>query len=165
MNLSGNTVLITGGATGIGLATADAFLKAGSEVVICGRREGRLLEARKKHPELHIRTCDVANESDCTALAEWVSTSFNNLNILVNNACVQRDIDFTKASAHSRPVRAKSKSTWKRRFFCPGCSSLSWLVRRVWRRVRRPSQRPIRVTQSPLTSRGVELLTMLPLPS
>ena len=96
MNLAGNTVLITGGATGIGLAMAQAFLKAGSEVIICGRREGRLLEARKRHPKLHTRTCDVANESDCTALAEWVSTSFNNLNIVVNNAGVQRDIDFTR---------------------------------------------------------------------
>ena len=65
MKLSGNTVLITGGATGIGFAMAEAFLKAGSEVIICGRREGRLREAQKKHPEFHIRTCDVAKASDC----------------------------------------------------------------------------------------------------
>jgi uncharacterized oxidoreductase len=64
MKLSGNTVLITGGSTGIGLAMAEAFMKAGSEVIICGRREGRLLAAREKHPRLHTRTCDVANESD-----------------------------------------------------------------------------------------------------
>jgi uncharacterized oxidoreductase len=96
MKLSGNTVLITGGATGIGLAMAEAFLKAGSEVIICGRREGRLLAAREKHHGLHTRTCDVANESDCRALAEWVSANFKDLNILVNNAGVQRDIDFTR---------------------------------------------------------------------
>ena len=95
MKLSANTVLITGGATGIGFAMAEAFLKAGSEVIICGRREGRLLEARGKHPELHVRACDVANVSECTALAEWVGASFKNLNVLVNNAGVQRDIDFT----------------------------------------------------------------------
>jgi NAD(P)-dependent dehydrogenase (short-subunit alcohol dehydrogenase family) len=47
MNLSGNTVLITGGATGIGLAMADAFLKAGSEVVICGRRLRRTTQYRQ----------------------------------------------------------------------------------------------------------------------
>ena len=68
MKLSANTVLITGGATGIGFAMAEAFLKAGSEVIICGRREGRLLEARGKHPELHVRACGVANVSECTAL-------------------------------------------------------------------------------------------------
>ena len=96
MRLSGNTVLITGGATGIGLAMAEAFLKAGSEVIICGRREGRLLAAREKHPGLHARTCDVANQSDCRALAEWISANFKGLNVLVNNAGVQRDIDFTR---------------------------------------------------------------------
>jgi uncharacterized oxidoreductase len=95
MKLSANTVLITGGATGIGFAMAEAFLKSGSEVIICGRREGRLLEARGKHPELHVRACDVANLSECTALAEWAGASFKNLNVLVNNAGVQRDIDFT----------------------------------------------------------------------
>jgi uncharacterized oxidoreductase len=96
MKLSENTVLITGGATDIGLAMAEAFMKAGSEVIICGRREGRLLAAREKHPRLHTRTCDVASESDCRALAEWVSVNFKGLNILVNNAGVQRDIDFTR---------------------------------------------------------------------
>jgi type VI secretion system protein len=44
MEISGNTVLITGGATGIGYAMAEAFLKARNEVIICGRREERLLE-------------------------------------------------------------------------------------------------------------------------
>jgi uncharacterized oxidoreductase len=95
MKLSGNTVLITGGATGIGFAMAEAFLKAESEVIICGRREERLLEARNKHPALHARICDVASTSDCRALADWAGATFKNLNVLVNNAGVQRDIDLT----------------------------------------------------------------------
>ena len=96
MKLSGNSVLITGGATGIGFAMAEAFLKAGSEVIICGRREGRLQDAQKKHPALHTRTCDVTNFSECQALAQWVEASFPRLNVLVNNAGVQRDVDFTR---------------------------------------------------------------------
>lgn len=96
MKLSANTVLITGGATGIGFAMAEAFLKAGSEVVICGRREGRLAEARAKRPELHTRVCDVAKIEECRALADWVGSRFKDLNVLVNNAGVQRDIDFTR---------------------------------------------------------------------
>lgn len=96
MRLSGNTVLITGGATGIGHAMADAFLEAGSEVIICGRREDRLEQARKRHPELHVRTCDVANAGDRLELMEWVGASFDGFNVLVNNASIQRDIDFTK---------------------------------------------------------------------
>ena len=49
MEISGNTVLITGGATGIGLAMAESFLEAGSKIIICGRREERLHEAQRKH--------------------------------------------------------------------------------------------------------------------
>ena len=96
MDISGNTILITGGATGIGYAIAESFLEAGNEVIICGRREERLLEAQKKHPEFKIKVCNVAEEADQRTLVEWVSTKFSNLNILVNNAGVQRDIDFTK---------------------------------------------------------------------
>ncbi len=96
MRLSDNTVLITGGAMGIGFAMAEAFLRAGSVVIICGRREQRLEEARKKHPELHTKVCDVAKIEDSRALAEWVRAQFKNLNVLVNNAGVQRDIDFTQ---------------------------------------------------------------------
>ena len=96
MNISGNTILITGGATGIGYAIAESFLEAENEVIICGRREERLLEAQKKHPELHIKVCNVAEEADRRTLVEWVSVHFSNLNILINNAGVQRDIEFTK---------------------------------------------------------------------
>ena len=49
MDVSGNTILITGGATGIGYAIAESFLEAGNEIIICGRREERLLEAQIKH--------------------------------------------------------------------------------------------------------------------
>ncbi|MGD0337225.1 MAG: SDR family NAD(P)-dependent oxidoreductase [Bacteroidota bacterium] len=96
MEISGNTVLITGGATGIGYAMAESFLEAKNEVIICGRRKERLIEARKKHPDFHIKVCDIAEEADRRTLVEWITTSFSNLNILVNNAGVQRDIDFTK---------------------------------------------------------------------
>jgi uncharacterized oxidoreductase len=96
MDISGNTILITGGATGIGYAIAESFLEAGNEVIICGRREEKLLEAQKKHPKFHIKVCNVAEEADQRTLIEWISAKFSNLNILINNAGVQRDIDFTK---------------------------------------------------------------------
>lgn len=90
MNLGGNTVLITGGATGIGFALAERFLKAGSEVIICGRREDKLQEARQKHPALHIRVCDVAEEAQRLELFKWATKAFPKLNVLVNNAGIQR---------------------------------------------------------------------------
>jgi uncharacterized oxidoreductase len=94
MNIEGNTILITGGATGIGFALAEVLSKAGNEVVICGRRQHRLLEAQDRLPNIHIKTCDVADAGDGTTLFEWAVATFPNLNILVNNAGIQRQIDF-----------------------------------------------------------------------
>src|SRR5208282_6482607 len=96
MRLSGNSALITGGASGIGYALAEAFLEAGSKVAICGRRENRLLEARTNHPELLTRVCDASDEEDRKGLADWAAAELPGLNVLVNNAGVQRDVDFTR---------------------------------------------------------------------
>ncbi|MCC9134804.1 SDR family oxidoreductase [Pontibacter silvestris] len=94
MNLSGNTILITGGGSGIGLAFAERFLKAGSKVIICGRRQETLLEAKQKYPELHTRVCDVAKESERVDLFNWATSEFPDLNVLVNNAGIQRRVPF-----------------------------------------------------------------------
>ena len=98
MEMSGNTILITGGATGIGFAMAEYFLQTKNTVIICGRRKEKLLEAQIKHPELHIKICDVAEEADRESLLGWVRANFDNFNILINNAGIQRDIDFTNGA-------------------------------------------------------------------
>jgi len=95
MKLLNNTVLITGGATGIGYALAEYFLEKGSTVIICGRREKKLLEAKKKQPKLHTHVCDVSQEEDRKILLSWIVQNYPDLNILINNAGIQRDIDFT----------------------------------------------------------------------
>ena len=61
---SNNAVLITGGASGIGFALAKAFIESGNEVLICGRRKERLLEAQAKYPDLKVLVCDVTKERD-----------------------------------------------------------------------------------------------------
>jgi uncharacterized oxidoreductase len=99
VKISGNTVLITGVATGIGLALAEAFSKKGNEVIICGRRKNKLLEAQKKLPKLHIKVCDISKDRNRKALFDWATSNFTNLNILVNNAGIQRQIDLTKGIA------------------------------------------------------------------
>ena len=95
MNLSGNTVLVTGGASGIGLALASRFLAGGSKVIVCGRRLAALGEAAAAHPGLVTRACDLARADERESLAEWVVDAFPELNVLVNNAGIQRRFRLT----------------------------------------------------------------------
>jgi uncharacterized oxidoreductase len=102
MNLSNNTVLITGGSAGIGFAFAERFLRAGSEVLICARREDKLRAAADQLAqatgrEMHTRVCDVAVESDRIALCAWAVREFPGLNVLLNNAGIQRRIGLKDA--------------------------------------------------------------------
>lgn len=96
MTSSGNTVLITGGATGIGQALAEAFLKRGNEVVICGRRREKLQAAKSRLPHLHVRVCNVTEPRSRLALIAWATNRFMSLNVLVNNAGIQHSVDFTR---------------------------------------------------------------------
>ncbi|WP_375443313.1 SDR family oxidoreductase [uncultured Fibrella sp.] len=90
MQLTNNTILITGGATGIGLSLAAAFLREGNTVIVCGRRESALRQAKETYPELHTRVADLTSTDDRRSLAEWLAEAHPNLNILVNNAGIQR---------------------------------------------------------------------------
>ncbi|VVB97044.1 L-rhamnose 1-dehydrogenase (NADP(+)) [uncultured archaeon] len=96
MKLNGNTILITGGATGIGFALAEAFAKEGNDIIICGRREQKLKEAKSKLPQIHTRVCDLSKEKEREGLYNWVKSNFKGINVLVNNAGIQRMIDFKK---------------------------------------------------------------------
>jgi uncharacterized oxidoreductase len=96
MNIKNNTILITGGATGIGLSLAETFLKEGNEVIICGRRENMLNEAKSKFPKLHTRQADLSNSESRKEFVSWLTTNFKNLNILINNAGIQREFVVTQ---------------------------------------------------------------------
>jgi uncharacterized oxidoreductase len=99
MEFKANTVLITGGASGIGFALAERFIQAGSSVIICGRREEKLKEAQSKYPQLHIRVCNVANPAERTALFTWVTETYPGLNMLINNAGIQQFIQLQQKPA------------------------------------------------------------------
>jgi len=98
MKITDNTILITGGATGIGLALAEAFLREGNRVIICGRREQKLQQAKIKLPSLHVMNCDISKDSARENLFQWVTNTFPDLNILINNAGIQKEVDLTKGA-------------------------------------------------------------------
>jgi uncharacterized oxidoreductase len=106
LDVSGNTVLITGGATGIGFALAEEFANAGSVVIVCGRRKGKLEAAKQKLPALHVRRYDISVESERRSLLRWVTGRFPDFNILVNNAGIQRQMDF-KSPTVNKPLSPK----------------------------------------------------------
>jgi uncharacterized oxidoreductase len=99
MKIKGNTILITGGATGIGFALAEAFVKAGNKVIICGRRAAKLAEAKKKLPQITTKQCDLSKKDEREAFCNWVKENYPDLNIVINNAGVQRFIDLKKGTA------------------------------------------------------------------
>ncbi|MBJ6109609.1 SDR family oxidoreductase [Hymenobacter sp. BT523] len=99
MNLSTNTVLLTGGATGIGLALALRFLRAGSTVIIVGRRAEKLAETQQLYPGLITRVADVADAAERAELARWATATYPQLNVLVNNAGIQNRVQLAEPGA------------------------------------------------------------------
>jgi len=89
MELSKNKILITGGATGIGLGLTERFLLENNSVIVCSRRAEVLKEVTDKHPQVIARVCDLSQESDRIDLYEWLANEHSDLNVLVNNAGVQ----------------------------------------------------------------------------
>jgi uncharacterized oxidoreductase len=106
MQITNNTILITGGGTGIGLALAGEFLRLGNTVIICGRRLEKLKEAKKRFPGLYTRVFDLQQEADRKQLVSEVITDFPKLNVLINNAGIQNETDLTDASAFNN-IRAE----------------------------------------------------------
>ncbi|CCH53206.1 short-chain dehydrogenase/reductase SDR [Fibrisoma limi BUZ 3] len=94
MQTTKNTILITGGSSGIGLAMAETFIKAGNEVIICGRRGSKLAEVRQQFPQLHTRVCDVSKKAEREELFQWAVSEFPHINMLVNNAGIQKEVNF-----------------------------------------------------------------------
>ncbi len=95
MNIVNNTILITGAGSGIGLALARQFSNLGNHVIICGRKEIPLKLVCDVNQNMTYKVCDIADPKQRKELFEWTTSHFPNLNILVNNAGIQMETDFT----------------------------------------------------------------------
>src|SRR5687768_10295383 len=87
MEIKGKTVLITGGAAGIGLESARQFLANGAKVIITGRNQAKLDAAKKLYPALIAIKSDVANAEDAQLLFSRIK-ELGGIDILYNNAGV-----------------------------------------------------------------------------
>lgn len=90
MNIRNNTILITGGGSGIGLALAKELLKLNNTIIICGRNSETLENAKRETPGLHTLSCDVSNEDSVKLLVQKILQKYPTLNVLVNNAGLMR---------------------------------------------------------------------------
>jgi len=99
MKLTAHTILITGGATGIGLALARQLSARGNRIVVCGRSEPALRKAHAAEPALLIRRCDITDDASRKAMVSWLNTEYPELDMVINNAGVQYRRRFRDESA------------------------------------------------------------------
>ncbi|AMD61142.1 oxidoreductase [Agrobacterium tumefaciens] len=97
MKISGNTILITGGGSGIGRALAEAFHKAGNRVIISGRRKAVLDEVTAANPGMASMVMDATDAAGIRAFAEALVKAHPTLNAVINNAGIMRPEDIAAA--------------------------------------------------------------------
>lgn len=101
MLVGSNTILITGGESGIGAALAKAFSLDGHVVIICGLREERLLEVSKANGNIHSYVCDVSDEERIVVLKDLIKGKVDRIDVIINCAGIYGPIGrFDKTDSH-----------------------------------------------------------------
>ena len=100
MKVSGNTILITGGGSGIGRGLAEAFHNLGNTVIISGRRQSVMDEVTRANPGIEAMTLDIADGAGIEAFAKDLTTAYPALNVVINNAGIMQPEDIKAAPAY-----------------------------------------------------------------
>jgi uncharacterized oxidoreductase len=108
MKLTGNTILVTGGGSGIGRGLAETLHRAGNQVVIAGRRRDVLQAVADANPGIEYLHLDLADPDSINRLAAELTASYPGLNILVNNAGVMRTEDLLTGGASPADIAEKT---------------------------------------------------------
>ena len=90
MNLTGNTILITGGGSGIGRGLAESLHALGNQVIVAGRRKHALDETTAANPGMKSLPLDIENPEAIREFAAKAAAEFPSLNVLINNAGIMR---------------------------------------------------------------------------
>src|SRR3546814_15017384 len=105
MKTKGNTILLSGGGSGIGLALAQRWHDAGNTVIVTGRNAAKLEAAVAGRANLHAMPLDVTDPDAIAAFAPEVIAKFPALNILVNNAGIMPFEALDPARALTKPPK------------------------------------------------------------
>ncbi|MBT2187002.1 SDR family oxidoreductase [Sphingobium nicotianae] len=95
MKISGNTILITGGGSGIGRELAQRFHDLGNTVIVAGRTTATLEETAQGRARMHVLTVDASDAGSIAAFAKEAIARFPQINVLINNAGIMKREDLT----------------------------------------------------------------------
>jgi uncharacterized oxidoreductase len=95
MKLTDNTILITGGSSGIGLALLESFYQLGNKIIIVARDIDKLKKIQIQYPDIDIVQCDLTKQTDIDDLIVFIEQNHSSLNVLFNNAAIQYNYDFS----------------------------------------------------------------------
>lgn len=96
MKQTGNTILVTGGGSGIGQSLAQRLHDAGNTVIVAGRRKDALESAIAGRPNMHALTLDLESADGIANFSDRLLKAYPDLNVVINNAGIMRFEDLTK---------------------------------------------------------------------